>query len=89
MPYGYTEGSDGTLVDNPEEQATILRARQLRGRGLSLRRVAALLAAEGRFSRSGTHVSPTVRSGKPFDATQIARMLSSKDGGAQKTESDD
>jgi hypothetical protein len=48
-----------------QEQATIARARHLRARGLSLRSVAAKLAAEGRVSRRG----------RPFLPAQIARML--------------
>lgn len=46
-PYGFALAADGVhLVEVPEEQATIARARELRDGGLSLRAVAAQLAAE-------------------------------------------
>ncbi|MGA2451845.1 MAG: hypothetical protein ABTD50_24610, partial [Polyangiaceae bacterium] len=41
------------LVEVAAEQATIARARELRGTGLALRAVASALAAEGRFARNG------------------------------------
>ena len=66
VPYGFALDSDGVhLVVSKPERATVLRARQLRSIGLSLRAVAAKLAAEGRISRQG----------RVFFACQIARML--------------
>lgn len=50
---------------DPGEQAVILEARRHRARGLSLRAVAAELAAQGLRSREG----------KVFAAAQVARML--------------
>lgn len=66
VPFGFALDADGArLVADEREQATIARARKLRSYGLSLRAVAARLAAEG-------HVSRTKRR---FLAEQIARML--------------
>lgn len=45
-------GREGVVAD-PGEQATVARARELRGAGLSLRQIAAGLVAEGRRPRSG------------------------------------
>jgi DNA invertase Pin-like site-specific DNA recombinase len=62
-PFGRMVADDGvTLTDCPAEQATIAEARRLREQGLSLRKVAAELAAQGM----------TTRGGKPFDANAIA-----------------
>jgi hypothetical protein len=56
--------ADGArLVADEREQATIARARKLRSYGLSLRAVAARLAAEGHVSRTK----------KRFLAEQVAR----------------
>ena len=66
VPYGYRVDVDGrTLVAVEGEQATIARARELAAEGCSLRTVAAGLAAEGHVSRTG----------RPFAATQVARMI--------------
>jgi DNA invertase Pin-like site-specific DNA recombinase len=61
--YGYRRGDDGRLVEAPEEQATIARARELYAvEGTSIRAVAAQLAAEGRFNRAGRpHLYAEVR----------------------------
>jgi DNA invertase Pin-like site-specific DNA recombinase len=67
IPYGYALAADGVhLVAVEAEQETIARACQLVS-GRSLRAVAGALAAEGRVSRTG----------RPFAASQIARMLAS------------
>ena len=55
----------GRSYTDGREQVTIARARELRAHGLSLRAVAARLAAQGRVSRTG----------RKFLAQQIARML--------------
>ena len=66
LPFGYQLAVDGrTLVPVEAEQATIARARVLRASGLTLRAVAAQLAAEGHTSRKGG----------AFFAPQVARML--------------
>lgn len=66
IPYGYHMSPDGEhLEPNPKEQATVGRAKALRGQGLTLRAVAAALATEGHQGRTG----------KPFAAHQIARMV--------------
>jgi len=52
-PFGRMVAADGTLTDCPAEQATIAEARRLRGQGLSLRRIAAELAAQGITTRTG------------------------------------
>ena len=68
VPFGFCLGVDGrTLVAVDVEQATIARARELVAAGRSLRAVASKLAAEGRTSRTG----------RPFAAAQISRMLAS------------
>jgi hypothetical protein len=67
-PFGRMVAADGTLTDCPAEQATIAEARRLRGQGLSLRRIAAELAAQGM----------TTRGGKPFDANAIADLVTTE-----------
>jgi DNA invertase Pin-like site-specific DNA recombinase len=64
-PFGYGVGADGKLVPDEGEQAVIVEARSLRDAGLSLRRVAADLDANGHRSRTG----------RPFAASQVARMV--------------
>ena len=64
--YGKRLAADGvTLEEDASEQATIARARALAAGGLSLRKVAAALEAEGRKARNG----------KAFSAMQVSRML--------------
>ncbi len=60
-PYGWRE-EDGVLIEVPEEQAMILRAKALRGQGHSLRAITCAM---------GTNP----RTGKAFQLTQIARMM--------------
>lgn len=64
-PYGYGPGVDGKLVAIEIEQDVLALARELRASGLSLRVVARRLDAAGFRARSG----------KPFAAQQIARMV--------------
>jgi DNA invertase Pin-like site-specific DNA recombinase len=52
IPYGM-RCEDGRLVADPAEQAAVARARELRGEGRSLRRIARDLVEEGRRPRSG------------------------------------
>jgi len=60
-PLGYITLSDGELVPEPEEQATVKRARELRSEGCSLRSIAATLTDEGRKTkRGGTWQANTV-----------------------------
>lgn len=63
-PYGWRL-LNGTLVAVPVEQAVIAEAKRLREAGLSLRAVATELAATGHLARTG----------KPFEATQVQRMV--------------
>ena len=73
VPYGYRLDVDRrTLVAVESEQAVIARARAISADGLSLRAVGARLGAEGHASRTG----------RPFAAAQIDRMLTS--GEAQR-----
>lgn len=66
VPFGFALDRDGArLVANEREQATIARACELRASGLSLRAVAAHLAAEGQVSRTRRRFLPE----------QVARML--------------
>jgi len=61
-PLGYRTDADGNLLADPEEQATVRRARELRGAGRTLRNVAATLTAEGRRTkRGGKWAAETVR----------------------------
>ncbi len=74
VPYGHRLDMDGrTLVAVEAEQATIARARTLAAEGHSLRAIAGRLADDGRVSRSG----------RPFAAAQVARMMAGEGGGAQ------
>jgi site-specific DNA recombinase len=67
VPYGFSLDADGrTLIAVETEQAVMVRAGQLSAEGRSLRGVAGQLAAEGHVSRTG----------RPFAAAQIDRMLS-------------
>ena len=66
VPYGFALAADGVhLVAVEGEQAAIVRARALVEGGLSLRKVAAQLAAEGHAARNGA----------PFTAVQVSRMV--------------
>jgi site-specific DNA recombinase len=64
-PYGFKVVGERVEQD-PAEQLVIAAAKELRGGGLSLRRVAAELELRGYRSRKGTR----------FEAAQVARMLS-------------
>jgi DNA invertase Pin-like site-specific DNA recombinase len=46
-PFGFRAGADGGLVPDEAEQAAIARAKRMRGRGKSLRYIAAKLALDG------------------------------------------
>lgn len=65
VPYGYSAGPDGKLVQNEAEQGVLSVVRELRAAGLSQRAIVAELAKRGLVSRVG----------RPFQATQIVRML--------------
>ena len=66
VPFGFALDTDGVrLVHMGHEQAAIARARVLRACGLTLRAIAAQLAAEGHVSRRR----------RRFLAEQVARML--------------
>jgi len=67
VPFGFRV-VDGLLVSLPEEQEAMRFAKNLRGRGLSLRSIARILEQEGFQSRTGLR----------FDPKQVHRMLSSK-----------
>jgi len=64
VPYGYTV-ADGVLVAEESEQIVISFVRKLRQQGLSIRRIAYTLTSEGTFNRKG----------RPFQHTQIVRIL--------------
>ncbi len=68
IPYGYRLGDeDNTLLPHPDEQVVVRLAAQHRAQGMSLRKISTVLAANGMVSRTG----------KPFAASQINRMLTS------------
>ena len=67
-PYGFRvvgSGGDARLVPVPGEQAVVKAMVQLRGAGLGYRAISQALAQDGAFSRSG----------QPFEATSILRIL--------------
>ena len=54
LPFGWKVGGEGELVEVPEQQAAIRRARKLRAKGLSLRAIATDLGHKGiRLSHEG------------------------------------
>lgn len=58
-PYGWRIGPDGVHLEPDErERAIAARAAELHSEGLSLRKVAAQLEAEGMLSRSGRRLHP-------------------------------
>ena len=57
VPIGY-QAEGGLLVADVQEQALLGRVRDMRGRGLSIARVAAVLNAEGLTIRGG-RIHPT------------------------------
>ena len=67
LPWGFQVGEDGALVPNPDEEATLHRAREL-DKDHTRREVIAILAQEGRLSRAG----------KPFTLAAIQKMLGPK-----------
>ena len=59
VPYGRDLADDGiALLVNPDEQAVIVLARELKASGLSLRKIAAELSRRGFVSRAGTMFQP-------------------------------
>lgn len=69
VPYGFTLHDDGVrLVENNAEQLVIREARTLREAGLSLRGIAAALAARGFHARNGS----------VFDSQQVRRIAPSR-----------
>ena len=65
-PYGYTVSFDGkTLVRCEREQKIIRKAKELSEQGLSYRKISDTLKTCGL----------TARNGKPFQATQIMRLI--------------
>ncbi len=66
VPYGYALANDGVRLEPvTAEQVVIAEARMFRAQGCSLRTISARLAARGHVSRSG----------RPFAAMQVSRML--------------
>ncbi|MBV8093120.1 MAG: hypothetical protein JO212_19835 [Acetobacteraceae bacterium] len=63
-PFGWRVDEDGTLIEDPEQQAAIQRMIELRTASLSLRAIADRIAAEGfSISQVGVHkaLPPTPR----------------------------
>ena len=73
-PYGFATDSHGRLMVNDDEAATISRALELQRAGVSVRKIAAALTAEGRVSRNG----------QPHSATAVFRMLRLKEREAHR-----
>lgn len=53
IPYGWRAGDDGVLVEAPGAQTVIVRARELRAEGQSLRAIGRTLLDEGHAPRNG------------------------------------
>lgn len=70
-PYGYEVACDGeTVVKNADEQAVIRTIRGLAAEGMSVRKIAAELAARGTVGRTG----------KALSHTQVHRVLTGNEG---------
>lgn len=65
VPWGYRVGEGGRLEVEQREDAVVVRTRELRREGRSLRAIARVLAEEGTLGRTG----------RPLALTQVARML--------------
>lgn len=66
IPYGKALAKDGVhLIDHPEEQDVICKAREYHAAGLSLRGIAARLASQNLYARNG----------RQFAAEQIRSMV--------------
>jgi DNA invertase Pin-like site-specific DNA recombinase len=65
VPFGLMLAADGTVQPDDNERAMVARARELRASGLSQRKLARQLEAEGFRSRSG----------RPFGVSQVQCML--------------
>lgn len=61
-PFGWKQDEDGSLIEDPHEQAIKMTVKHLREDGVSLRKIALEIP-----------VNPST--GKPYSASQIARML--------------
>jgi DNA invertase Pin-like site-specific DNA recombinase len=58
IPFGWQLDVDGrTLIPNPAERALAQRAGAMQGDGIPVRKIAAILAAEGHTTRRGTPIS--------------------------------
>jgi DNA invertase Pin-like site-specific DNA recombinase len=64
-PFGCAVDSAGRLVPAPDEQATVLRIRDLAASGVTRRGIVAALGAEGLAGRNG----------RPLGLTQVQRVL--------------
>ena len=53
VPYGFEDAGDGVLVASEADAAVIERIQELRGQGLSLRKIAVALEAEGHRTKKG------------------------------------
>ena len=81
VPYGF-HLVDGELVEHEGEQKNIRIIRKYRESGMTLRKIAEVLAEQGRKSRTNQVFNPASimrvvesRAGKPFHHTAIARIL--------------
>ena len=73
VPFGFTADADGNLAENPDEQRIIARMRELRGQGVSYRRIVAALDAEGLRPR-GLRSNGEPSSGR-WHLRQVVRLL--------------
>lgn len=65
VPFGFRLSPDGrTIEEDPREQAIVLRVRQLRAGGRTLREIVREIAGAGLVSRAG----------RPLGLTQVARL---------------
>jgi site-specific DNA recombinase len=73
VPYGYRVSEGNSLIPDKHEQGVLARMRELRESGLGVRRIAKVLAHEGRGPR-GVRSNGTASSGV-WHPTQIQRLL--------------
>lgn len=64
VPFGWTVGTDGNLIEVAEEQAVLDRIKALRDAGLSLRKIATVLTEAGILTKKGkaTWYAETIKS---------------------------
>jgi DNA invertase Pin-like site-specific DNA recombinase len=73
-PFGFRAGADGGLVLDETEQAAIARAKRMRGRGKSLRYIAAKLALDGHRLNPESVRRMLARSARASESSTMSRQ---------------